>query len=381
MAQIVILGGGIGGVAAAVQLKRRIDGSHRVVLIDRNPVHVFRPSYPWLVVGKRKGQDISRRLAALERRGIEFLRDEVVALDLKKRAVRTRRDAVRYDYLIVALGDRLLPETVPGFETHAHDYFDLPGVERLREVLKNFRSGRIAIAVCGFPYKCPASPYELALLLDWYFSVRWLREKVEIDVITPESRPLSGAPVEVSEKLGVLTRSRNVNIIPGSNVARIDRGFIHLDHGGRVAADLIIGVPPHSGHPMLREAGLAGADGWVETDGERLTTSFERVFAVGDVVKIRLPSGNTYLSKTGVFAESQGKVVARNIASSLKGERMDARFTGDGSCVIDIGFGKGILFRVHEYTEPEPKWRLFPPSRAWIAFKLLSEIFWLRRHF
>ena len=70
---IVILGGGVGGVAAARALRKRLPRTHRVVLIDREPEHGFAPSLLWLMVGQRTADAISRPLARLARKGIEEL--------------------------------------------------------------------------------------------------------------------------------------------------------------------------------------------------------------------------------------------------------------------------------------------------------------------
>ncbi len=45
MATVVILGGGVGGLVAANPLRRRLDRSHRIVLLDRRAQHVFAPSF------------------------------------------------------------------------------------------------------------------------------------------------------------------------------------------------------------------------------------------------------------------------------------------------------------------------------------------------
>ena len=52
---IVILGGGVGGVIAARELRRRLPRPHRIVLVDREREHLFAPSLIWLMVGQRKG--------------------------------------------------------------------------------------------------------------------------------------------------------------------------------------------------------------------------------------------------------------------------------------------------------------------------------------
>jgi sulfide:quinone oxidoreductase len=68
---ILVLGGGVGGVATARALRKRLPRQHRVVLIDRERDHVVAPSLLWLMVGKRTAGAISRPLARLARKGID----------------------------------------------------------------------------------------------------------------------------------------------------------------------------------------------------------------------------------------------------------------------------------------------------------------------
>ena len=49
---VVILGGGVGGMIAASQLRRCLTPDHRVVLVERNADHAFAPSFLWLMTGE-----------------------------------------------------------------------------------------------------------------------------------------------------------------------------------------------------------------------------------------------------------------------------------------------------------------------------------------
>lgn len=68
---ILILGGGIGGHVAANILRKQIAREHRVILVDRRREYVFSPSLLWLIVGKRKLDQIYRPLENLKRKGVD----------------------------------------------------------------------------------------------------------------------------------------------------------------------------------------------------------------------------------------------------------------------------------------------------------------------
>lgn len=111
---IVIVGGGVGGIVTANELRRRLSSAHRIVLIERNPVHTFAPSYLWLMTGDRTPEQISTPLRSLVRDGIEVINDEVTKIDTANKSVSTLTLRVNYDYLVVALGAELAPELIPG---------------------------------------------------------------------------------------------------------------------------------------------------------------------------------------------------------------------------------------------------------------------------
>ena len=70
---VLIVGGGIGGIATANRLRRQLDRRHRVVLINRDPDFTFAASYLWVMTGDRRPDQITRPLRRLQRRGIEVV--------------------------------------------------------------------------------------------------------------------------------------------------------------------------------------------------------------------------------------------------------------------------------------------------------------------
>lgn len=71
---VLILGGGVGGIVAATQLRRLLAPEYRIVLVEKEADHVFAPSLLWLMIGERNAAQISRPLTALTGRGIELIR-------------------------------------------------------------------------------------------------------------------------------------------------------------------------------------------------------------------------------------------------------------------------------------------------------------------
>lgn len=379
---VLVLGGGIGGVVAASRLRRALPHAHRVVLVEREPTHLFQPSLLWLMLGWRRAAQISRPLAALTRRGIEVVRGNVDRIDAARRAVTVDGREHIADYLVIALGAELAPETIPGLVPSGHNLYSLAGAEALCEARRRFRAGRLVVLVCGMPFKCPAAPYEAAMLLEYDCRQRGVRDAVSLDLYTPEPGPMPAAGPEVSAQVRQMVEAKGIRYHPGHSVTQVeaDPRRITFANGAIAEFDLLAYVPPHRAPQAVREAGLCGASGWVAVDRTTLATSFAGVYAIGDVTGIPLTIGKP-LPKAGVFAHGQAEVVAHNIAAEILGQDPDARFQGHGACFVETGDGRAGFGSGNFMAEPAPAVKLRRPSLLLRLGKVAYEKYWLYRWF
>lgn len=374
---IVILGGGVGGVVAARELRRRLPRQHRVVLVDREREHLFAPSLLWLMVGDRDAASIKRPLKGLERKGIEVRLGEVEKIDPEARRVTVAGEALDADYLIVTLGAELAPELVPGLTDAGHNFYTLAGAESLRAALEATRKGRIVVLTAAPAYKCPAAPYEGALLIDAYLRKRGLREAVTIDVYAAEPGPMGVAGPEMSGAVKQLLEARGIPYHPEHQVTSVDAARrLVFTNGAQADFDLLAYVPPHRAPRVVRESPLASETGWVSVDRHTLETRFPGVYALGDVVSIPLKLGKP-LPKAGVFAHGQAEVVAKNITAAVLGRDATERFNGHGECFLETGNGEAGLGGGDFYAEPKPTVKVRTPSWRWHLGKVLFEKSWL----
>jgi len=378
---IVVLGGGVGGLVVANRLRRMLDREHRIVLVDRSPWHSFAPSFTWVVTGRTDPRRITRDLRTLNRRGIEFLASEVTQMDLANKKVHLEQQELSYDYLVVSLGAQYSAQEIPGL-AKAWTYYHLEGAEGLRDELPKFKAGRIAIVVSSLPYKCPAAPYEGALLLDYYFRRRGIRADVEIRVFTPEPYPLPVAGQAAGRMVVDILAGREVWFSPGCRLKAVDHEArkLQFEDGSDAPFDLFIATPVHKVPDVLRQAGLAKEGGWVSVDRETLATQFEDVYAIGDCTAVPLANG-MMLPKAGVFAHGEAEVVARNLAAEIAGGQPHWAFGGRGACFLETGYGKSAYATGNFFAEPDPDVALRGPSFFWHWAKIGFERMWLWRWF
>jgi sulfide:quinone oxidoreductase len=374
---IVVLGGGIGGQVAATRLKQRLGARARVVIVERAASYTFSPSLLWLMVGRRQAQAITRDHAKLLRRDIEIMHATVTGIDTEQSVVSTDTEALRYDYLVIALGAEHDPSLLPGAADYTHHPYDLAAATRLRDALVAFTGGRVVVSIASLPYRCPAAPYETAMLIDGYLRDRGLRDASTIDLYTPEPLPMPVAGTYAGYSVAAELAARSIAFHPKSAPSAVDGEAITVN-GEAIPYDLAVVIPPHRPPAVVATTGLVGASGWIAVDRATLRTRAGNVYAIGDVTGIPLENG-MMLPKAGVFAHGEAEVVAENIARRVDGQVDEATFDGHGTCFLEVGGGKAGMARGDFFASPSPEVAFQRPGRTWHLGKVAFEQYWLRR--
>ncbi len=378
----LVLGGGVGGVVAANRLRERLSRKHRVVLVDREAQHVFWPSLLWLAVGDRRPDRIQRPLKRLGRKGIEVIQGEISKINADSRTILVDGREIAGDAMIVSLGADLAPDAIPGLAASGHNLYTMRGATAVRDALEEFRGGRVVLLTAAPAYKCPAAPYEAAMLIAAVVRHRGLRERTQIDLYAAEPGPMGVAGPRVSAAVRQVVEMKGVQYHPEHQVTNVDPNAQRLTFANGVTAefDLLIYVPQHRAPTVVREAGLTNETGWVPVDRGTFETRFPGVYAIGDVVTVPLSIGKP-LPKAGVFAHGEAEVVAGNIADAWSGRAARRIFDGFGECFVETGDGRAGFGSGNFYGEPSPQVTLKDPSRWWHWGKVLFEKRWLRKWF
>jgi sulfide:quinone oxidoreductase len=256
-----------------------------------------------------------------------------------------------YDFLVVALGAQQRIDLVPGEPEGNPNLYTMEGATEAGRRLRDLEQGRVVIAIAGVPIKCPPAPYEAAFLIDDLLRREGRRERVELEVLTPQPMSVPAAGPAACSAIEGRLATKGIRFRPKTNLEETRAGALTLEDGDSVLADLLLMVPPHRPPPVVAESGLVGESGWVKVDPATLQTEDERVFAVGDVVEMTTGAGLPF-PKAGIFAELHGEVVGGNLADSVAGREPRAAFSGFGYCFLEVGGGQASMVRGNFLASP-----------------------------
>jgi sulfide:quinone oxidoreductase len=366
--RVLILGGGFGGIAAAVALREQLDPADEIVLVERRSTFVMGLRKNWAVLDANALAAGERPLSLLVDRGIRVVTGTVERIHPAERAVEV--DEVRWDAdaLIIALGAERDPDRVPGFRERAIDVYDPTASDRARDAIAAFTRGRLVIGIFGAPYPCPPAPFELAMLLNERLGSRGIDGAIEVFSPLPLSLPILG-PAGCGSFESRLEET-GIAFLREHAATAVDDGSVAFGDSKR-PFDLLLGVPPHRVPQVVAESGLTGGAPWVRVDPRTLETGHPGVYAIGDVTAIPLANGQL-LPKAGAFAQAQGEVVAARISARLRGAEPTSTFAGDGACFLETGGGMAAMVTGGFLAEP-PAVRLTDPSPEYFAAKQAFE--------
>ena len=373
---VLVLGCGLGGLSAASLISKQAGNSGNVTIVEPRARIPFPPTFPLITFGWRNPEKIQKSLKTLARRkNIRIVDEKAEEIDIKSRTVRTASQELNYDKLVIALGAELVFDSIPGLETYGHNFYSLEGATKLRDAVEKFQEGKIVIGVCRIPFKCPAAPYEITLLMEQH--TREAKMNVEISMFTPEPHPVPAAGGVIGKQVSRLLASRGIKYLPKTKLIRVEKDKLFFEDGSEMSYDLFIGIPPHRPPKIIVDAKLAESSGWIPVNPYTLATRHEDVYAVGDVASIDTPHGHMpFLPKAGVFAQGQAETVANNIAVSLSGKGQMKQWDGRGSCHLQVSKSEAAFLEGSFLSNP-PKLAFYPPSRKWYLDKVKREKNWL----
>jgi sulfide:quinone oxidoreductase len=364
MARVFVLGGGLGGVSMAYELRKTLPKDTPIGVIAERDHFEFTPSNPWVAVGWRKADQVRVDLRKpFARKRIELLDSAATRIEPEQRRVSLADGrTVDYDFLVIATGPELAFDEVPGLGpegyttsvcTTAHAQHAFAEFERLVE-----NPGPVVIGAAQGA-SCFGPAYEYAFILETELRRRKIRDRVPMWFVTSEPYighlGLDGVG-DTKSLMESELRERHIRFVTNARIDRVEAGRLHateVDDSGAPKREHAIEfrhamiLPAFRGVAAVRTApALLNPRGFVQTDALQRNPAHPEIYAVGVCVAIP-PVGPTPVPtgtpKTGYMIESMVTAVAYNIADALAGRTPTHRATWNALCLADFGDG-GVAF-------------------------------------
>ena len=351
-ARVVVLGGGFGGVYAALGLERLAAKGARleVSMVNRENYLVFQPMLAEVVAGDVGILDTVSPLRQMLPRTELYVR-EIEEVDVERKVVTLgagmtpQTYELAYDHLVVALGNVTNFRGIPGLPEHAMGFKTLADAVRIRNHVINVleqasvvrdaevRRSMLTFVVAGGGF----SGTEVAAALNDfvrraigdYRSLR--REELRVVLVHSGKQVLER---ELTPRLaGYATKTlgeQGIELVLGERLVAASPHSAVLGDGRRISTLTLISTVPSSPNPVVERMGLPTVRGRLECDGTMAVKGCERVWAVGDCAQIPMKDGEPS-PPTAQHAIRQAKVLAANIvASEMGGRRKPFAFKGLG---------------------------------------------------
>ncbi len=398
MAEVVILGAGLGGTIQAFELKETLSAGDKLTVISNKPYFQFTPSNPWAGVGWRKKEEITIELApVMKRRGIEFICDGAAKLDPEAQIVTLASGReVRYDYLVIATGPDLAFDEIEGFgpEKNTNSVCHVEHAEVSGDNWEDFcaNPGPIVVgAVQGA--SCFGPAYEYAMTIDTDLRRRKIRDRVPMTFVTSEpyvGHLGLGGVGDTKGMLESIMRDRDIKWITNAKVNKFEPDAVHVTEVNEDGTEkkqhelpfkYAMMLPAFRGIPALMGIeGLVNPRGFVLTDQHQRNPKYPNIFAIGVCIAIAPPVATpvpTGVPKTGFMIESMVTATANNLPLILAGKEPTHVPTWNALCLADFG-DRGAAFLAMPQNPPRNvNWT---SQGRWVHWaKLAFEWYFLRK--
>jgi NADH dehydrogenase len=328
---IVVLGAGFGGLTFCQKFRHQ---NARITLVDRTNHHLFQPLLYQVATCALSATDVAQPVRAIlsKRPDITVLLDKATGFDLAQKKVFLEKNALDYDYLVLALGGH-----TGYFGHHEWEQF-APGLKTLDDALR-LRS-RILLAfekaenetnpvehdrlmtivvVGGGPTGVELAG-SFAELTRKVLNLDFRRiDPTQSHVMLLEGGPriLSHLPPDLSEKAMWQLIHLGVNVKTDTQVKSIREGAVELTNGKIIKAGNIVWAAGVTSSPLTKKLGCElDRGGRVKVNPDLSVPGHPKIFAIGDMALVLQADGKP-VPGVSPAAMQMGKYVAKIIKAEL----------------------------------------------------------------
>ncbi|GGI20796.1 NAD(P)/FAD-dependent oxidoreductase [Oxalicibacterium faecigallinarum] len=367
--RIVIVGGGAGGLELATTLGNKLHERVKVVLVDRNSIHIWKPLLHEVAAGSMDANAHQLEYAAQARwHRFVFQQGDLCKLDRARKIITVGAllddngeelipaREIPYDMLVLAIGSVTNFFNVPGAAEHAIALDALHQAEhfRRRMISMCMRADRgmtsnsdksnpqMHIAIIGggaTGVELSAELRNTAEVLGAY-GLHHLdpHKDIRISVIEAAPRILSALPEPVSAKTTALLQKLDIDVLTSAKVAEVRADSVVFDNGNSVPADLTVWAAGIKAPAILAELDLPiNRLGQVVVKQTLQTEVDPDIFAFGDCAACPWPEKNSTVPPRAQAAHQQADFLFDAIKRRLNGEPLQQYTYKDLGSLVSLG--------------------------------------------
>jgi NADH:ubiquinone reductase (H+-translocating) len=378
--EVLILGGGFGGVYTALELRKRLRGRRNVgvTLISAENFFLFQPMLPELVSGSIETLHILTPLRGLLP-DVQTFTGEVQAIDatahevLVSTGLEDRVYPFVFDSLVLALGSvtdlsrfpgltehALLAKTVGdgfGVRNHVLDMLEKADVEGEPDE----RTRMLTFVVAGGGFSGVEIMAEIADLIHDALPLYPTLDRREIRLVLVQSGPR--ILPEINDRLAGLAarklQRKGIEVLTGSGISALTPTDAVLRAGTQVPTRTLVATIGNRPHPLVETLPCGRTDRGAVIVDEFLQTTEPGIYALGDVAAVPdLKRGGT-CPPTAQYAVREARYLAHNLLANLDGGRKEPFTFGALGQLASLGRGSAVAEVFGMQLSGWPAWWLW----------------------
>jgi len=421
MKNILIIGGGTGGIMTAAQLQKK--GKYAITILEPAEFHYYQPAWTLVGADTYDFEKTKRTMASVMPAGVNWVKEYAEKLDPANNAVITRSGkTINYDYLVLSPGIKIDTSLVEGLSEAIDKGVVCSNYTNPKftwEVLKNFKGGTALFTQAATPIKCGGAPQKIMYLAEDHFQKSGVRSKTDVVFASPGGvifgvKPVANTLMEVVRRKDINLRFHHKLVKvdgdkriawyqitkdpkAGGCVVMQDKSEETIDdtinyNNKNVKVDVENGLygiyfdmmhlaPPQTAPDFIRNSELANEAGWLDVDKHTMQqVKYPNIFGIGDATS--LPT-----AKTGAAIRKQVPIVVDSISRLAADESLSTKqYNGYSSCPLVTGYGKMVLaeFDYDSNFTPDPKLKqMFIKDSSkehlrlwWLKKYILPRLYW-----
>ncbi len=366
---IVVLGAGYAGVAAAKKLSKKLkkETDVTITLIDRHSYHTMMTELHEVAGGRVEPEAVQYDLQHLfcRRKNVALVTDTVTSIDKKNKVVMTKNGRYPYDYVVIGMGGEPNDFGTPGVKEHGFTLWSMSDSIKLREHIQStvakaaiepddkLRKAMLTFVVCGSGF----TGIEMAgELMEW--KKRLAKDNKistdEISLIVVEAAPtiLNMLDRNDAAKAERFMAKKNIQLLKNSPIVEVDTDHICLKSGETIPTHTLIWTAGVEGTSDADEFELETgrnkrlcANEFMEAKGHEN----EHIYVIGDLVYYE-EEKNEATPQIVQAAEQTGHTAAANIIADIYNTPKQSFHGNYQGFMVSIGskYGVACLFdKIH----------------------------------